>query len=299
MSVVVPASLHSIQKSNIEKQKVRSEDELLKFFLHGSYDVQRGHVSTAVRNEIAEQTNPTIDIDEDKIKKSRCMFEETYMINISVQKPDAKQIDVRIEKSSLEGEIPTDKLDAGDDEISSIFDDDEIDKVMLNGINSTNEPTQTNLTLADMISKSLTTIPSSSVDNLNKISQTNHWFVQQKTEVKSRKISAESLPGKPIEGNTTKVPSSTPVRQPILTSNSKEDEKLYKYLDYLYTKEEKPKTQPQPQPQPKVPIVQTILLFFFNFLSFFFDFVVDKTISSTIAYFYHRSRTTLSFINSR
>jgi hypothetical protein len=39
-TLAIPASYHkstlSIQKSKLESKKVRSEDELLKFFLHGS-----------------------------------------------------------------------------------------------------------------------------------------------------------------------------------------------------------------------------------------------------------------------
>ncbi|CAF5049860.1 unnamed protein product, partial [Rotaria magnacalcarata] len=71
---------------------------------------------------------------------------------ISVKQPDAtpksKQIDVRIEKTPADIQVPDEKIDGGgggggdeedDDEISSIFDEDEndeIDSVVFNEMNS-------------------------------------------------------------------------------------------------------------------------------------------------------------------
>ena len=184
-TLVIPTSYHkstpSIRKSKLETTKVRSEDELLKFFLHGSYDVQRGNRNLLEITENSDekeciQTEPIIMSNpncEDNKTKSRCMFEETYMINISVKQPDttpsSKQIDVRIEKAPRYNS--NEKTD--DDEISSIFDEeenDEIDSVIFNEINSsTSETPGTKLTLADMINKTLTTMPTTSIDNLNKI----------------------------------------------------------------------------------------------------------------------------------
>jgi hypothetical protein len=251
-TLAIPPSYHqsipSIKKSKLETKKVRSEDELLKFFLHGSYDVQRGNIHSS---QIEENQNQIISIqdetDEQKIK-SRCMFEETYMINISVKqpaaKPSSKQIDVRIEKAAAsDNPNPTEKID--DDEISSIFDeednDDQVDSVIFNEINSTSSETPiTKLTLADMINKTLTTIPAISMDNLNKIGQKNSWYIEQQNAMKTRKTSEEILsvknPKKIIK--TPPPPPSTTIQQPILTTNIKEDEKLFEYLDYLETKEE-------------------------------------------------------------
>lgn len=245
-------SISSIKKSKLETKKVRSEDELLKFFLHGSYDVQRGNIVHS--NPIEENSDQIICIqdetDEQKIK-SRCMFEETYMINISVKQPDAKpsskQIDVRIEKAASDNNSnATTKID--DDEISSIFDEednDEVDSVIFNEINSTSSETvKTKLTLADMINKTLTTIPATSMDNLNKISQKNRWYIeqqQQQNAIKTRKRSEEILPVKKPEKiikTPPPPPPSATIQQPILTTNIKEDEKLFEYLDYLETKEE-------------------------------------------------------------
>jgi hypothetical protein len=216
-TLVIPTSYHkptpSIRKSKLDTAKVCSEDELLKFFLHGSYDVQRGNRNLLEITENSDekeciQTEPIIMSNpncEDNKTKSRCMFEETYMINISVKQPDttpsSKQIDVRIEKT------PSDEK-TDDDEVSSIFDEeenDEIDSVIFNDINSsTSETPGTKLTLADMINKTLTTMPTTSTDNLNKIK--------------------DNLPIKPNENVMKKITS--------------EDEKLFKYLDYLKTKEE-------------------------------------------------------------
>jgi hypothetical protein len=241
-------STHSIQKSKLETKKVRSEDELLKFFLHGSYDVQRGN-NPSIQNE--ENNDKTICIQNEIMKncdeqknKSRCMFEETYMINISVKQPDtkpsSKQIDVRIEKALAD----TEKIN--DDEISSIFDEednDEVESVIFNQINSsTNIPTP-ELTLADMINKTLTTIPSSSVDNLNKIN--NNWYVEQKNEIKTRKKSEETVEKVIKTTPPPPPPPSSSIQQPTLTTNISEDEKLFEYLDYLETKEESNQQQQQ------------------------------------------------------
>jgi hypothetical protein len=195
---------------------------------------------------------------EDKIAKSRCMFEETYMINISVKQPDAtpksKQINVRIEKTPADTQAPDEKTngDGGggdeedDDEISSIFDEDEndeIDSVIFNEMNSSaNENPPTNLTLADMINKTLTTIPTTSVDNLNNLNKTNNWFTEQQNEVKPRPMSEHIPSTKPVE-QAIKTPPPTKslpsmIQTPTLTTNRSEDEKLFEYLDYLETKEE-------------------------------------------------------------
>jgi hypothetical protein len=241
-TLAIPASYHkstlSIQKSKLESKKVRSEDELLKFFLHGSYDVQRGNIHTSPIEETTDKTKsiqdetisiPNLNSDEQK-NKSRCMFEETYMINISVKQPDtkpsSKQIDVRIEKALSDTQITNEKID--DDEISSIFDEednDEVDSVIFNEINSSSEPPTKKLTLADMITKTLTTIPPSSLDNSNKIN--NNWYVEQKTEIKNEEI-IKTPPPAPVAS----------IQQATLTTNISEDKKLFEYLDYLETKEE-------------------------------------------------------------
>lgn len=228
-ALAIPTSYHNskllIQKPKLESKQVRSEDELLKFFLHGSYDVQRGNISKAKlhetddNNQIVSIPNEIKPIDEDKTK-SRCMFEETYMINISLKKPDAKQIDVRIEKAL--SDTTNEKIN-DDDEISSIFDEEEVDSVIFNDIDSTSEIPREKLTLADMINKTLTTIPATSVDNLNKLP--NNWYVEQKNE---RKKSEEII----------KTSSPSVKKQATLTTNISEDEKLFEYLDYLETKEE-------------------------------------------------------------
>ena len=113
-TLAMPASYHkptpALRKSKLDSNKVRSEDELLKFFLHGSYDVQRGSTkssstssSTSSSINVSMPTNvieensekslclsksvdglANLNLDENKAK-SRFMFEETYMINISVK----------------------------------------------------------------------------------------------------------------------------------------------------------------------------------------------------------------------
>ena len=235
-TLAIPTSYHkptpAIRKSKLEPGNVRSEDELLKFFLHGSYDVQRGSTHLTKTDEDPSQvlclpedqvSNSSNVIDETR-NKSRFMFEETYMINISVKQPDAlpagKQIDVRIEKTPTDQPpIPVEKVD--DDEISSIFDEDEheeIESVVFNEIPSTiPERPSTPLTLADMISKTLTTIPPAT-------SETNNapppWFIEKSND----------------ELKTTEKKRKSPA--PTLTANRSEDEKLFQYLDYLETKEE-------------------------------------------------------------
>jgi hypothetical protein len=256
-------STPTIQKSKLESKKARSEDELLKFFLHGSYDVQRGKIHPFPIEENKDKTIghqhetilpiPNVNPDEQKAK-SRCMFEETYMINISVQQPDAKQIDVRIEKALSDTAIKTEKIN--EDEISSIFDEednDEVDSAIFNELNSTSSETaRTKLTLADMINKTLTTIPAISLDNLHQIPRTNSWYTDQKTEVKTRKISEEILSSKTVEKIIkTPSPPSAPIQKPTLTTNINEDKKLFEYLDYLETKEES-----NPSPRKSSPTVR-------------------------------------------
>lgn len=265
-TLAIPTSYHqsplSIQKPKLEtKKKVRSEDELLKFFLHGSYDVQRGNIPTSRINETNDKQiiaiqNEAKPIDEEK-NKSRFMFEETYMINISVKQPDAKpsskQIDVRIEKALSDTQIDrNEKID--DDEVSSIFDEEEgdheeIDSDIFNEIDSLPGIPKTKLTLADMINKTLTTIPASSVDCLNKLP--NNWYVEQKHELKTRKTSEEIVKKTP----------SPAIQKATLTTNRSEDEKLYEYLDYLETKEE---SHQQQQPIKSSTIVRKNNFFFLS-----------------------------------
>ncbi|CAF0810697.1 unnamed protein product [Rotaria sordida] len=252
----------SSRKPTLETTKVRSEDELLKFFLHGSYDVQRGHMNTCqveenddkivcIKDELMNISSSNID---DKKAKSRCMFEETYMINISVKQPDtkpsSKQIDVRIEKTPSDIPITNKKIDNinddDGDEISSIFDEDEndeIDSVIFNEMNSsTSETRSTKLTLADMINKTLTTIPTSSCENLNKLNNNNNWFIEQQNEIKTRPTNEHMNPSKKTVEHVIKTPSPHPLPKIIqtstLTTNINEDKKLFEYLDYLETKEE-------------------------------------------------------------
>lgn len=243
-TLALPTAYHKpatglLRKVKPDANNVRSEDELLKFFLHGSYDVQRGtkdvstveeQPSTATLTPDDSTTNKTLTTEEKK-SKSRCMFEETYMINISVKQPDAlptsKQIDVRIEKA------PTDVINVGeakvdDDEISSIFDEDEndeIESVVFNEIPPTiNERPSTPLTLADMITKTLTTIPTVPTNETN----SKPWF-----------------PDKPVEEIKAPEKRQLPVTKPTsLTTSRSEDEKLIQYLDYLETKEDSAVVKP-------------------------------------------------------
>ncbi|CAF2809621.1 unnamed protein product [Rotaria sp. Silwood2] len=253
-------TMPSSRKSKLETTKVRSEDELLKFFLHGSYDVQRGHMNTCQSEEDNDKTlcikDEIINISsvntDDKKAKSRCMFEETYMINISVKQPDttpsSKQIDVRIEKTPSDIPITNEKIDVDDDdEISSIFDEeenDEVDSVIFNEMNSSaSETPTTKLTLADMINKTLTTIPTSSCENLNKLNKNNNWFIEQQNEIKTRPTSEHIIPSKKTVEQVIKTPPpSNPlpsiIQTSTLTTNINEDKKLFEYLDYLETKEE-------------------------------------------------------------
>ncbi|CAF0793274.1 unnamed protein product [Rotaria sp. Silwood1] len=254
----------SCRKSKLETTKVRSEDELLKFFLHGSYDVQRGHMNTCqveenndkilcIKDEITNISNLNID---DKKAKSRCMFEETYMINISVKQPDttpsSKQIDVRIEKAPSDIPITNEKIDDvdDDDEISSIFDEeenDEVDSVIFNDMNSSaSETPSTKLTLADMINKTLTTIPTTSCENLNKLNKNNNWFIEQQNEKKTRPTNEHIIPSTKTVEQVIKTPPSPPapnslpsiIQTSTLTTNINEDKKLFEYLDYLETKDD-------------------------------------------------------------
>ena len=222
----------SVRKTKLESSQVRSEDELLKFFLHGSYDVQRGAPSAHPSPATEEKAVSRPALTEENKSKSRCMFEETYMINISVKQPDAipssKQIDVRIEKTPSDLPITAEKIDA--DEISSIYDDDEdddgdeSDSVVFNELPSpVSHPPATKLTLADMINKTLTTIPTPKVDQLKNITSNHKWFMNKQEEIKT---------AKPVEAR------STVKKHPTLTANKSEDERLFEYLDYLETKEE-------------------------------------------------------------
>ena len=123
--------------------------------------------------------------------------------------------------------------------ISSIFDEeeeednDDVDSVIFNEINPPTNISSTKLTLADMINKSLTTIPALSLDNLNKINNNNNWHVDTKNDIKIRKKSEET-----VEKIVKTSSPANSIQQPTLTTNISEDEKLFEYLDYLETKEE-------------------------------------------------------------
>lgn len=274
-ALAIPNSYHkptpSVRKSKLDAIQVRSEDELLKFFLHGSYDVQRGAASShppssTTTNEPQENAVCIPDkhelistvVHEENKSKSRCMFEETYMINISVKQPDAvpssKQIDVRIEKTPSDLPMPTEKIDA--DEISSIFDeedeDDEIDSVIFNELSpSDSQAPATKLTLADMINKTLTTIPGTKVDQLKNITTNHKWFMNKPEEIKTAKP-AEEMP--PLKQH--KKPSHSP-----LTANKTEDERLFEYLDYLETKEE---SNSPMKTSTIIPVGRLLFFFFFS-----------------------------------
>ena len=309
-TLAIPSSYHqstlTVKTNQHETKNIRSEDELLKFFLHGSYDVQRGHGPPAPIELTTDPTNgiPTesTSISDEQKLKNRCMFEETYMINISVKKPDTKplsqQIDVRIEKTPFDQQSPSKKLDA--DEVSSIFDDDDhdgMDSLIYDRINSTSsEGPRTKLTLADMINKTLTTIPAISVDNLNKITANNSWYIEQANAMKTRKTSGEVLTTKSVEKLIKTPPPTSNIKQAILTTNIKEDEKLFEYLDYLDTQEES-----NSLPLRKVMFV----LSYFSAVVFLsldenintheqnsIEITTARTDSN------HRFRTTLSFFNS-
>jgi hypothetical protein len=247
-TLAIPASYHKptpvVRKSKLDPTQVRSEDELLKFFLHGSYDVQRGNKRTTPTEENTDKTvcikdeqaiNSSLNTD-----KSRCMFEETYMINISVKQPNAKpsskQIDVRIEKTPADTKSSSENVvddDDDDDDISSIFDEEEEQEEEEVGFNEINSSTpSTKLTLADMINKTLTTIPTSSTDKLNQVN--NNWYVDKQSEIKTQ----IPPPATMVEKVIKKTSSPAPVSQATLTTNIQEDEKLFEYLDYLETKEE-------------------------------------------------------------
>jgi hypothetical protein len=90
------------RKTKLNAVNGNNEDELLNFFLYGSYEVQHGD-SQIFSSQNNDKTPIGNLINNDKKTKSRCMFEETYMINVSVKQPDTiqneKQFDVRIEKS--------------------------------------------------------------------------------------------------------------------------------------------------------------------------------------------------------
>lgn len=263
-TLAIPTSYHkptpALRKSKVDANKVRGEDELLKFFLHGSYDVQRGSTktssssstsSTNVSVPILTEENPEKSLclgdetdrvvnptgHDDQTSKSRCMFEETYMINISVKQPDSapssKQIDVRIEKTPSDHVIAEEKID--DDEVSSIFDEDDnddIDSVVFNEITPTiPEPPTAPLTLADMINKTLTTIPPKSSDAVKKVSTTTQWVLDKPVEEMKASIEKKRITPPPPAPPA-------PLSTPTLTTNLAEDEKLFEYLDYLETKEE-------------------------------------------------------------
>lgn len=300
-TLALPSSYHqstlTVKSNQHETKNIRSEDELLKFFLHGSYDVQRGHVPPIPIESTIDPTNsiPTesTSISDEQKLKNRCMFEETYMINISVKQPDTRplsqQIDVRIEKTPSDQQSPRKKLD--DDEVSSVFDDDDhdgVDSLIYDRMNSTSsEAPRTKLTLADMINKTLTTMPAISVDNLNKITANNSWYIEQANAMKTRKTSGEVLMKTPPPAST--------IQQAILTTDIKEDEKLFEYLDYLDTKEES-----NPLPPRKVMFFLSLSLHFVSFLDENLNTYEQNSIEITTARTdsYHRFGTTLSVINS-
>ena len=270
----------SVRKSKLETTKARSEDELVKFFLHGSYDIQRGPMHDS---EISEMNNKIMCMDdenkmnsnlntEDQKIKARCMFEETYLFNISVKQPDtkelSKQINVRIEKAPSDTKITNDE---DINEISSIFDEeekDEVDSVIFNGISSsTPDIVLTKLTLADMINQTLTTIPTSSTESSNQVNENRSWYIDQQNDMHTSKKSEHVSPSKSTEQlNKTPPPDIFPsiVQSPTFTRNMSEDEKLFEYLDYLETKDETNK--PIKSSNISITVIETTLLLLFDFL---------------------------------
>ena len=182
----------SYHQSTLNKRKTKlnavngnNEDELLNFFLYGSYEVQHGDYRI-----FSSQNNDKIPIDNlvnnDKKTKSRCMFEETYMINVSVKQPDTiqneKQVDVRIEKTPSNIQIPNENIE-GDDVI-------------------------------------LIDIDKSSTDDSIEINHTYDWNIHQHNQGESRKLRTEKL---------------TTPQTPSLATDTKDNEKLFHYLNYLET----------------------------------------------------------------
>jgi hypothetical protein len=177
----------------------------LKFFLHGSYEVQQGYVPQSGLEEpdkqlcVKDDLRPLItNADHSATNRSRCMFEETYMINISVKQPNTmpagKQIDVHIEKASPESSI------GGEEQ-------------MRNQVTFTDGPSSSTTLALDE-----TTKKRAATDTL--ASQTN--------EIKN------NLNGKPIKT----YPMPMILQAPSLSREVIDDEKLFRYLDDFQSKQQ-------------------------------------------------------------
>jgi hypothetical protein len=194
------------RKTKLDTRKDKSEDELLKFFLHGSYEIQCGDIRIFSSQEIDGNNDKIAYVKDDKIPichllsddkqtKSRCMFEETYMINISIKQPHTipteKQVDVCIEQTSSNMPIENENVE-------------EIYQVALDDINT------------------------SFTDNSIEVNDNNNWCIDQRNEDTSRKLSIEK---------TMKTASNPSLLQALNSSTKiKDDENLFHYLNYLETK---------------------------------------------------------------
>ena len=219
----------------------------MKFILHGLYDVQHGHAAVRPPNPPddpphAPGTNdkrlaPRHSTDETEKDKTRCMYQETFMLNITA--PTDKRIDVRIEKTPPDSSMSEENVEH--DEISSVFDeeinpdgDDDDENTQNIDLSSIDLSADANkLTLADVINKTLakttdaagpTAAPRQPVETSNGV-QLRKAF----DEISSRRINEKVAHAAPIP---------LILQAPRLSKKAVDNEKLFRYLDYLEAKDE-------------------------------------------------------------
>ena len=200
----------------------------MKFFLHGSYEVQHGYRQGYPKQSELDEPDKQLCVKDDQralitsadhssTDRARCMFEETYMINISVKQPDAmpagKQIDVHIEKASPESWTSEEK--------------------MKNHVTFTDGPSSAmTLALDQKTTKkgvAADALAAQTNEIKNNLNETLHPSRDQGKEVQFRQPSKSN--GKPIKT----YPMPMILQAPSLSRKVIHDEKLFSYLDYLQT----------------------------------------------------------------
>lgn len=199
----------------------------MKFFLHGSYEVQHGHRQGHPKQSGLGELDKQLCVKDDRralitsadhssTDRSRCMFEETYTINISVKQPDAmpagKQIDVHIEKASPESSTGEEK--------------------MKSHVTFPDGPSSATTLALDQTTKkgvAVDTLASQTNEIKNNLDETLHPSMDQGNEVQFKQPSNTNR--KPIQT----YPMPMILQAPSLSRKVVHDEKLFTYLDYIQT----------------------------------------------------------------
>jgi hypothetical protein len=216
-----PTSMPSYEHDlfNIDTEHMSNNDDLLKFFVHGSYEVQHdpSSIYSFARIDERNRTNSSnndertpMGIDNDQKQENRLysIFKGNYTTNIDVH--EQSSIDSTLNRITCENSIESNMLSyARFAQCSS---------TML--VDMPTRPTKHNLTFEK---------------NETKIFSNKHRSIEQGHEIKLRSLSSR-IPCRTTAEQRTKVSSSPVVIQASrLPAKSTNNDKLFHYLDYLQT----------------------------------------------------------------